>query len=353
MSQYQTIKTQAGLGLEAGAETGGPAIKLVSMSVGDGGGKAVQPSAGQTGLVHEVDRVNLNSLSQNSTDATQWVAEAVFPADHGGYTVREVGLWTDGGVLFAVANFPDTYKPAPSEGTAGQLLISLNFRAQNSDNITLVVDGNLQLATREWTQGLLEQERARASSAEAKLQPAGDYATNASLQQEVQRAQAAEGKLQPAGDYATNSSLQQEIQRAQAAEAGLLPLTGGTITGPINRAGGGVLPEVIGPNLTGRAVIQAFTATGQTSWGDGHEAWVSFPASFTPGTVPVISIAITRETGGDYVSRFAPIGVYLNTSTPHINNTGFSFQPAYIKGGEVNTSGGQWTVQVIAIGVMQ
>ncbi|MUG89654.1 hypothetical protein [Bombella sp. ESL0385] len=165
--------------------------------------------------------------------------------------------------------------------------------------------------------------------------------------------QSMNGWLDPLGNYATAAALQQETQRAQAAEAGLLPLSGGTITGPINRAGGGVLPEVIGPNLTGRVVIQAFVATGQTGVGYGNEAWVSFPASFTPGTIPVISIAITRETGGNYVSRFAPIGVYLNTATPHINNTGFSFQPAYAKGGEVNTSGAQWTLQVIAIGVMQ
>ncbi|MCT6819491.1 MAG: phage tail protein [Bombella apis] len=149
---YQTIKTQAGLGLEAAADAGGPAVKLIAMSVGDGNGQAVSVSTTQTGLVHEVDRVNLNQLRQNPNDATQWVAEAVFPADHGGYTVREVGLWTDAGVLFAVASFPETYKPAPSEGTAGQLIIELNFRAANSDNVTLVVDGNLQLATQEWVE---------------------------------------------------------------------------------------------------------------------------------------------------------------------------------------------------------
>ena len=149
---YQTIKTQAGLGLEAAADAGGPAVKLIAMSVGDGNGQAVSVSTTQTGLVHEVDRVNLNQLRQNPNDATQWVAEAVFPADHGGYTVREVGLWTDAGVLFAVASFPETYKPAPSEGTAGQLIIELNFRAANSDNVTLVVDGSLQLATQEWVE---------------------------------------------------------------------------------------------------------------------------------------------------------------------------------------------------------
>lgn len=36
--------------------------------------------------------------------------------------------------------------------TAGQLIIELNFRAANSDNVTLVVDGSLQLATQEWVE---------------------------------------------------------------------------------------------------------------------------------------------------------------------------------------------------------
>lgn len=286
MGQYQTIKTQAGLGLEAGAETGGPAIKLVAMSVGDGNGQAVQPSAGQTGLVHEVDRVNLNSLSQNATDATQWVAEAVFPADHGGYTVREVGLWTDGGVLFAVANFPDTYKPAPSEGTAGQLLISLNFRAANSDNVTLVVDGSLQLATQDWVEE--KYLPVHKPNAIGGLTIDGMSAVTVDdLQQERDRAIAAEGKLQPAGDYATNDALQREVNRATQAEQGCLKITGGTLSGSLHVNGS---EGTFGPTI--------FAAKLATGFGDRPEN--SFLQTQVINEKPVTVIGYQGSAGGGW-----------------------------------------------------
>ncbi|MUG04157.1 hypothetical protein GM556_01170 [Bombella sp. ESL0378] len=161
--------------------------------------------------------------------------------------------------------------------------------------------------------------------------------------------QSMNGWLDPLGNYATAAALQQETQRAQAAEAGLLPLAGGTITGPINRAGGGVLPEVIGPNLTGRVVIQAFVATGQKgAWGIN----VNFPVSFQPGTVPLVFTQINVEELNVPRSRMSPLTNNLSNNAPQITNTGFSFQPFYV-GGENGTSAYPWHLQCLAIGVMQ
>lgn len=150
MSQYQTIKTTAGLALEAAAETGGPAITLSAISLGDGNGQPVQPSVAQTGLVHEIVRAPLASLSRSDTNPAQWTAEGNFSADQGGYTAREVGLWTASGVLFAVAAIPDLYKPNPSELAAGELLVAMTFATQNSDNIVIQIDGSVEMASREW-----------------------------------------------------------------------------------------------------------------------------------------------------------------------------------------------------------
>ncbi|MDF7673526.1 phage tail protein [Acetobacteraceae bacterium ESL0709] len=240
MSQYKTIKTLAGLALEAAAETGGPAIKLVSMSIGDGGGQAYSPSSTQTALRHEVDRVNLNSLSQNQDDATQWVAEGVFPADRGGYTIRELGLWTEEGVLFAIANFPDTYKPAPSEGTAGQMLLGLTFRAQNSDNITLVVDSSLLMASRDWVnENFLS---GVTGQAPGDIRGIGLHTNHVTGRPSYIDGSGARG------DLAFITDVQAETVRAQSAEAGLLPKTGGTISGNLSVSGNVSADTITGTN---------------------------------------------------------------------------------------------------------
>lgn len=114
------------------------------------------------------------------------------------------------------------------------------------------------------------------------------------------------GWIDPLSDFVTNeamaASLQQEVTRAEAAEAGLLPLTGGAITGPINRAGGGVLPEVLG--LNGRVVIQQFMCT------NSQGGYVTFPTPFATGTTPFVLVG--GQDSGSTVQASVVAGTITN-----------------------------------------
>lgn len=67
--------------------------------------------------------------------STQLMAKIVLPTGVGGFTVREVGLMTDAGELYAVANCPSIDKPV------GGVSVNMQFRLAVSDtsNITLNV----------------------------------------------------------------------------------------------------------------------------------------------------------------------------------------------------------------------
>ncbi|NVN02946.1 MULTISPECIES: phage tail protein [Asaia] len=149
---YTTIKTNAGLALEAAAQSGGDKITLTQMAIGDGGGNPVVPDAAQTALVREQVRVTLNAIAPNPDNAAQFTAEAIIPASAGGFTMREAGLYTADGTLFAVANLPQVYKPTSTEGAFGQVVVTMTFVAANAREVNLTVDENVSVATRLWVQ---------------------------------------------------------------------------------------------------------------------------------------------------------------------------------------------------------
>uniref|UniRef100_UPI000A85364E phage tail protein n=1 Tax=Gluconobacter thailandicus TaxID=257438 RepID=UPI000A85364E len=151
-NKYSTIKTNAALALETSAQAGGEKITLTHMAIGDGGGNAVMPDPSQTGLVREQVRVSLNAIAVNPDTSNQFTAEAIIPASSGGFTMREAGLYTADGVLFAVANLPQVYKPSSSEGSFGQVVVTMTFQAANSDEVNLSVDENVSVATRLWVE---------------------------------------------------------------------------------------------------------------------------------------------------------------------------------------------------------
>ncbi|MEX1197807.1 MAG: phage tail protein [Pseudohongiellaceae bacterium] len=143
--------TQAAEAKLANANTGGPAVSLTQMAIGDGNGNPVGiPQGDETDLVREVYRTDINSLGQNASDPTIMQAEAVISAATGGWAVREVGVFDAEGDLFAYGNFPDTYKPTAAEGSTRDMLIAAALKVGNADNVELVIDASIVVATRQW-----------------------------------------------------------------------------------------------------------------------------------------------------------------------------------------------------------
>ncbi|MGY3830888.1 phage tail-collar fiber domain-containing protein [Citrobacter freundii] len=135
MADYYSIITNRGKELEAEAIASGRRIVLTQFVVGDSNGKQVQPDPAQIRLINETYRGDIADLVVSPEQFTQLMAKIVLPTDVGGFTVREVGLMTDAGELYAVANCPAIDKPV------GGVSVNMQFRLAVSDtsNITLNV----------------------------------------------------------------------------------------------------------------------------------------------------------------------------------------------------------------------
>ncbi|PXJ09498.1 phage tail protein, partial [Klebsiella pneumoniae] len=62
-------------------------------------------------------------------------------------TIREAALFDDAGVCMAVANVPETYKPALAEGSGRFTILRIWLAVSSTDAVELVVDPGIVLAT--------------------------------------------------------------------------------------------------------------------------------------------------------------------------------------------------------------
>ncbi|WP_343560418.1 phage tail protein [Kiloniella sp. b19] len=146
--EFFTIITQAGQARLTNAMALGEQIQITHLAVGSGlNNEPYTPTESQTALKTEVYRANVIQLSVDPDVSNQLTAEAVIPQNQGGFTIREAGLFTSDGALFAIAKFPETYKPEIVSGVASDLAIRFVFKTGNADQVELKIDPSIVLAT--------------------------------------------------------------------------------------------------------------------------------------------------------------------------------------------------------------
>lgn len=116
------------------------------MSVGDGRGTAIIPDENKNSLINECFRTQLNSLKLSDTENII-IAEMIIPPEVGGFTIREAALFDDAGICMAVANVPETYKPALTEGSGRFTILRIWLAVSSTEAVELVVDPGIVLAT--------------------------------------------------------------------------------------------------------------------------------------------------------------------------------------------------------------
>ncbi|HDQ1266025.1 TPA: phage tail protein, partial [Escherichia coli] len=108
------------------------------------------PDPAQTKLINQKRIAPLNLLSVDPNNQSQIIAEQIIPENEGGFWIREIGLYDDEGVLIAVANCPETYKPLLQEGSGRTQTIRMILVVTNTEAITLKIDPSVVLATRKY-----------------------------------------------------------------------------------------------------------------------------------------------------------------------------------------------------------
>ncbi|EPI3569182.1 phage tail protein [Escherichia coli] len=148
--KYYAILTNQGAARLANATMLGSKLNLTQMAVGDANGVLPTPDPAQTKLINQKRIAPLNLLSVDPNNQSQIIAEQIIPENEGGFWIREIGLYDDEGVLIAVANCPETYKPQLQEGSGRTQTIRMILVVTNTESITLKIDPSVVLATRKY-----------------------------------------------------------------------------------------------------------------------------------------------------------------------------------------------------------
>lgn len=148
--KYYAILTNQGAARQANATMLGSKLNLTQMAVGDANGVLPTPDPAQTKLINQKRIAPLNLLSVDPNNQSQIIAEQIIPENEGGFWIREIGLYDDEGVLIAVANCPETYKPQLQEGSGRTQTIRMILVVTNTEAITLKIDPSVVLATRKY-----------------------------------------------------------------------------------------------------------------------------------------------------------------------------------------------------------
>ncbi|CAG9412111.1 TPA: phage tail protein [Providencia alcalifaciens] len=154
--RYFALLTTYGEKVLAEASALGTKIELTQMAVGDGGGSLPTPDTQQTRLVNEKRRAAINTLFIDPLNANQIIAEQVISENEGGWWIREMGVFDKSGMLVAVANCPENYKPLLAEGSGRTQTIRMILIVSHTESVTLKIDPTVVLATRKYVDDAIQ-----------------------------------------------------------------------------------------------------------------------------------------------------------------------------------------------------
>ena len=149
-AKYLAILTNQGAARLANAAALGTKLNLTQMAVGDANGTLPTPDPAQTKLINQKRIAPLNLLTVDPANTSQIIAEQIIPENEDGFWIREIGLYDDDGILIAVANCPETYKPQLQEGSGRTQTIRMILIVSSTSSITLKIDPSVVLATRKY-----------------------------------------------------------------------------------------------------------------------------------------------------------------------------------------------------------
>ena len=154
MSSATSLKgtwTEAGMAKLSASYSGGAALVLRQVALGDGAGSVPIVSAHQTALVNEVWRGQVNSVTQNPDNPQEVIVDIVLPFSVGDFWVREWGLFDEAGALVALGPHAEFYKPVLGSGQAAEIMERIILPVSQAGAINLSIASGA-LATQNFVQ---------------------------------------------------------------------------------------------------------------------------------------------------------------------------------------------------------
>ncbi|WP_324730220.1 phage tail protein [Lysinibacillus fusiformis] len=149
-AQYGTLITNIGLAKIANAQVTQSKVGLENIALGDGNGAHYVPTQNQTALVNEVWRGPVADVAIDPKNNNRITVKAVIPVTIGGFTIREIGVFDNEGLLIAVGQYPEKYKPQLIEGVAEETIIHFVIETNNANVVKLNIDPTVIIASQEY-----------------------------------------------------------------------------------------------------------------------------------------------------------------------------------------------------------
>ncbi|HGU0840289.1 phage tail protein [Escherichia coli] len=223
--KYYAILTNQGAARLANATMLGSKLNLTQMAVGDANGVLPTPDPAQTKLINQKRIAPLNLLSVDPNNQNQIIAEQIIPENEGGFWIREIGLYDDEGVLIAVANCPETYKPQLQEGSGRTQTIRMILVVTNTEAITLKIDPSVVLATRKYVDDKISEHEQSRRHPDASLTVKGFTQLSSAINSESETLAATPKAVKAAYDLANGKYT---AQNATTTQKGIVQLSSAT-----------------------------------------------------------------------------------------------------------------------------
>lgn len=288
MATYKALLTTAGAAKIAAATAGGTQVKITRMAVGDGGGKLPTPDPKQTKLINEVYRANLNRLSIDAKNSNYLVAELVIQPDVGGFWMREMGLYDADGVLVAVSNMAESYKPKLAEGSGRLQTLRMVLIVSEIESVALSIDGSTVMATKDYVDDKLTEHEKSRKHPDGTLTAKGFVQLNSSVSSASETLAATPKAVKTANDNANtrvpstrkiNGKALSADQTLTAVDVGAMPLSSTNL--------GNTNINTFGRDKFG---IYSQTSPTQATVANGYPATLAgilevFPGAYTNGVI--------------------------------------------------------------------
>ena len=149
VKQYGTKVTTLGASRITACILAGTKLKITQAAAGDGGGGYYVPTVDQTELMGEMWRGPIVSAVQNPAVPNMLDVKIVIDDSVGNFVCREMGLYSEDGVLIAVCNTPDTEKVAISTGVDGRLTMVMHIVVADASVLEFTIIPALDVVSRE------------------------------------------------------------------------------------------------------------------------------------------------------------------------------------------------------------
>ena len=119
---------------------------IMEIALGDSNGNYYEPTTTQTALKNEVWR---GLVEKCEWENNKFYCITTVPANVGGFTVREAGVFDSENNMIVITKFPETTKQDPASGTVKQLTIRIELELSNRELAELVINPNIQNVTKD------------------------------------------------------------------------------------------------------------------------------------------------------------------------------------------------------------